>query len=228
MRRNKKATIKIPWDSEIFGIPTYEIIHLSEKSLRQTTRLRGHFTARIEPLSPQRVLLYRYGFYYCGTLIQPYCTKKTFRYFTLKDGRVEVNKDVPLKDLLAISHGAFNDGRFQRDFNIGREAADKRYDVWLRKLYKSKNVFGLLYNGRCIGFFGFRGHRIRLHAICKEYRGKGLAKYLWSAACKELFDRGHQELVSSISVANTAAVNLYVSLGFKFRNPLDVYHKVNI
>ena len=59
-----------------------------------------------------------------------------------------------------------------------------------------------------------------------EHRGRGLARHLWSAVCTDLARRGERELTSSISATNLPALNLYVSLGFRFRNALDVYHRV--
>jgi len=65
-----------------------------------------------------------------------------------------------------------------------------------------------------------------LHALGAKHRGRGLARHLWSAVCAELARQGALELTSSISATNLAALNLYVSLGFRFRNPVDVYHRV--
>jgi len=53
-----------------------------------------------------------------------------------------------------------------------------------------------------------------------------LAKYWWHATCCELFGAGHLEVTSSISAINMAVLNLYASLNFSFRNPLDVYHRL--
>jgi ribosomal protein S18 acetylase RimI-like enzyme len=74
------------------------------------------------------------------------------------------------------------------------------------------------------GFFAFSRNKILLHALSESFRGKGLAKYFWSAACEKLFSQGFSELISSISASNLAVLNLYASLGFRFRKPLDVYH----
>jgi hypothetical protein len=38
----------------------------------------------------------------------------------------------------------------------------------------------------------------------------------------EVLAAGHAEVKSSISAANVAVLNLYASLGFSFRHPLDV------
>ena len=57
-------------------------------------------------------------------------------------------------------------------------------------------------------------------------RGKNLAKYWWSAVCSERFGAGSTEVTSSVSAANVAAINLYASPGFRFRNLVDVYHRL--
>lgn len=225
MEKNKYF-VKIPWDSAVFGTDAYEIISVSERVLRAVNGAKGHFSVKIDPLSPKKELLHRYGFYYCDTLIQPYCPKESFRCFSLEKGRIILSKEVPLKKLIEISHGAFSFDSFHRDFNLRGELADLRYDKWLANLYKSNHVIALIYNGKCIGFFAHIRNILKLSAISNEYRGRGLAKFVWSAACKALFDKGYREIISSISVSNCAIFNLHISLGFKVRNPVDVYHKL--
>ena len=60
----------------------------------------------------------------------------------------------------------------------------------------------------------------------KKYRGQGLAKFWWSLVCCRLFADGFDEVSSSVSAANLAVLNLYASLGFKFKEATDVYHKL--
>lgn len=189
--------------------------------MKKALKLKGHFTVRVDPLSSKK-FLHEYGFYYCDTLIEPYCRQSDFKY--CKHDDVKLSRSANIEDLVAISHGAFY-GRFHRDFNIDKRLADLRYDTWLRQLYDAGNVFSIMFDNVVAAFFGYSANKIVLHAMAKKYRGKGLAKYLWSAACKELFAMGHGEIASSISISNIPAVNLYRSLGFKFRNPLDVYHR---
>lgn len=214
-----------PWDKKAFGINTYEIVNPTEEVLKKTLDMDGHFTVKIDPLADSEPL-YRYGFYYCGTLIEPYCRKEHFRDF--RDDRVTLKRKVAdFAELKNLSDGAFVHGRFHRDFNLDRELADRRYANWLSQMYEEDNVFSLYYNGELAGFFGFSGPQILLYTHKPRYRGKGMAKYFWSAACRELFSYGHDELISSISAANMPILNLSVSLGFKFRRPRDVYHKLN-
>jgi len=222
MKNSLKYVVKTPWDSRALGIDTYEILTLSEEAMDEVLSLRGHFTVKVDPQFPQEILHAR-GFYYCDTLIEPYCEPNRFIHF--KHEKASLSSDIPLDNLIAISHGAFY-GRFHRDINIPKHLADLRYDLWLKDLYNEGNVFGLMFENDLAGFMGFSGHKMCLHAIHERYRGRGLGKYLWGTACKELYKRGHKELVSSISVSNMPTLNLYSSLGFRFRKPLDVYHKL--
>lgn len=216
--------IKTPWDSKIFGINTYEVVSISDEVMKKISGMKGHFTVRISPALSSKVVN-DYGFYYCDTLIEPYCSKQNFKCFGNKD--INISYKSGIDNLMKISNGAFICGRFHRDFNIDKKLADLRYDNWLKEFYKSGNVLGLIYKNDLAGFWCVAGNKIRLHAIGKNYKGKGLGKYLWSAACMELFRQGHKELISSISTSNAAILNLYASLGFKFRNPVDIYHKLN-
>ena len=178
---------------------------------------------RVDPLSSKKVL-FECRFYYCDTLIEPFCTAESFIDF--QHDSVHLSKSTPVEDLISISANAFFNGRFHRDFNIDKNLADLRYTLWLKDLHQTKNIFGLIYYKELAGFWGYSENKIVLHALGSDYRGKGLAKYFWSAACRELFQQGHSELISSISFSNTPALNLYISLGFRFRNSYDLYHLV--
>ena len=212
-----------PWDTAAFGLNTYDIPTVSVAALEQASKTLGHYSVKVDPLASKK-LLHDYGFYYCDTLIEPHCTPDRFVFHGHE--AVSLARDTPLETLMEICHGAFFFGRFHRDFNLDKTLADLRYDNWLKQLYHAGNVITLLYQGEPAGFFGVSNNKLVLHAVSEKFRGGGLAKYLWSAACQDLFGRGHQELTSSVSAANLPVVNLYASLGFRFRNSLDVYHRL--
>jgi len=213
-----------PWDAKTFNIDTYEIIRYEEEVFKTIHNMPGHFTIKVDPLEDKK-LLHKYGFYYCDTLLEPYCKKDKMTFFS--DEAAGISCSAPIDKLVAISNGAYTHGRFHRDFNLSKPLADLRYDNWLRDLHERGGVFALTYKNEIAGFFGTNGNLIVLHALSDQYKGRGLAKFFWSAACMHLFDQGHEELKSSISATNLSVLNLYASLGFKFRNPHDVYHKLN-
>lgn len=212
-----------PWDTAAFGISAYEISVPSAEALEMSMQLPGHYTVRVDPLASKQ-LLHDRGFYYCDTLIEPYCAEDRFNAFD--DTDVSVSKDWALESLLRICHGAFLHGRFHRDFYLSRAKADKRYDNWLSQLHGAGNVYGVLYRGELAGFIAVDRNKLILHAIAESLRGQGLAKYLWTPVCRILYKNGYRELTSSISASNLAVVNLYSRLGFVFRNPVDIYHKL--
>lgn len=212
-----------PWDSAVFGVEAYEITDYSREALELTVHVPAHYTVRVDPLASKQ-LLHEYGFYYCDTLIEPYCALDRFSGF--EHPSVRVSRDVALNPLLAICHRAFSHGRFHRDFNLQQTQADRRYENWLAQLHSSGKVYGLLYGDELVGFIAVDGNRLVLHAITESLRGKGLAKFLWTPVCKALFEHGYDEVMSSVSTANLAAVNLYSTLGFRFRNPVDLYHHI--
>jgi len=213
---------KTPWDAVVLGCETFELKAATPEAMAKMREVPGHYTVKADPLSDKRIL-HEEGFYYCDTLIEPFCA-----YGQLAgEGHADatLTRDVPSEQLLRICHGAFTHGRFHRDFAIDPALADRRYDEWLRQLHAAGTVSGLLHRGTLAGFCAAVANKLVLHALAPQYRGRGLAKYWWTALCMALFEAGHREVVSSISVANLAALNLYASLGFRFRKPVDVYHR---
>lgn len=213
-----------PWDSAVFGMPTGELLEYTEAALHQAMEVPGHYTIKVNPLENKR-LLHEYGFYYCDTLIEPHCTGSRLRFVQHTDA--SISKSIEINDALAICHGAFAHGRFHRDFNLPQSAADLRYDNWLKQLMGDRQAYGLYWQGVLAGFIGYSGNNLLLHAIAEQQRGKGLAKFWWSAVCKELLEAGNGEVHSSVSVSNLAIVNLYASLGFSFKNPQDIYQRIS-
>jgi len=212
-----------PWDRVAFGIDCFELADSSPALLEQALQTPGHYTVKVDPLASKQALQRR-GFYYCDTLLEPWCTPP--RLVRVERADVAVDDAPALETVLAICHGAFAHGRFHRDFNLDSRCADQRYDNWLRDLHRERKVYGLCYQGDLAGFIACAGDCLVLHALSERYRGKGLARYFWSMLCARLFAQGLPEIRSSISAANLAALNLYAGLGFGFRKPVDVYHRV--
>ncbi len=212
-----------PWDAAVFGLHTAELVEYTPDVLEQTLQTPGHYTIKVDPLESKE-LLHKHGFYYSDTLLEPYCAAGKLEILMQPD--ISISKEVNWQDLQPICHGAFVHGRFHRDFNLDSASADLRYDNWLRELHGQRQVYGLFWQGELAGFIAHSGNSLVLHAVAETCRGKGLAKFWWSAVCRELFSAGHLEVKSSISATNMAALNLYASLGFSFRNPLDIYHRL--
>jgi RimJ/RimL family protein N-acetyltransferase len=213
-----------PWDARALGVETFEVKRVTPEAMALVAAKPGHYTVKVDPLSSKR-LLEESGFHYCDTLLEPHCARGEL--VVHSRAGIVVSNDVPLERLLPICHGAFEHDRFHRDFDVPTAAADTRYDNWLAQMHARGQVYGVSLDGKLLAFIALVGPRLVLHAVAKESRGQGLAKYLWSAACVHFFDvLGRDHLESSVSAANLPVMNLYASLGFRFRNPRDVYHRL--
>ena len=103
--------------------------------------------------------------------------------------------------------------------------ADLRYDNWLKQFHEKDAVYGLYWRNELAGFIAHDANNLVLHALAESQRGRGRAKYWWSAVSSDLLAMGHDDVRSSISAANLSALNLYTSLGFTFCQSIDVYHR---
>lgn len=219
---NAKLIKRTPWDCAALGYDAFELADAGPEAISQVGA-PGHYTVKVDPLASKQ-LLHRNGFYYCDTLIEPYCEAENLR--LLPHAAAGFDRRTALEPLVAVCSGAFQHGRFHRDFNVERSLADQRYENWLRTLHAANKVYGLTWQGELAGFIAREGGKFVLHALGAKHRGRGIGKHLWSAVCADLVSEGEHEISSSISAANVAALGLYASLGFRFRKPLDVYHRM--
>jgi len=215
------AVRPVPWDSAAFGFDVFEVVEPTPAVLA-SLRAPGHYTVKLDPLASKESLQ-AHGFHYCDTLIDPFCAAAAF--VPRPHPSAACRRGGPLEPLEAMSRDAFAHGRFHRDFEVAHELAERRYANWLRTLHREGKVLTLDWDGAPAGFIAHEGTKLVLHAMDRAWRGRGIAKHLWSAACALLVREGAAEVSSTVSAANLAVVNLYASLGFRFRNPLDVYHR---
>ena len=212
-----------PWDTAVFDIPCFEIDKPDEPALALAAATPGHYTVRIEPLADKE-LLHRYGFYYADTLIEPSCTPE--RFIARPHPEAGIDPSPRLEDLLPLCDDSFVYGRFHRDFNLHPAQADQRYKQWLSQIHQKGGVLGLTFKGELAGFIAHEEGDLLLHAVAEQFRGRGLAKHLWTAAIEQLFRQGITDIFSSVSAANLAVLNLYASLGFRFSQVEDIYHRL--
>jgi L-amino acid N-acyltransferase YncA len=213
-----------PWDQAVLGYPAWELREYSAAALALADATPGHQSIKVDPLADKRAL-HEHGFYYTDTLLETAAVPAQLRPLTVPD-RLVIGRQFDPEAMLAICHGAFAHGRFHRDFQVDPAAATLRYDNWLRQLIAAGQVYGLFADGRLGGFIGYSGDMLVLHAIAPAYRGQGLGKYWWRLAIDALLADGRTQVTSSISAANLAVLNLYASLGFSFRHPQDIYHRI--
>ena len=107
---------RVPWDSAALGCEAYELPSAAPEMLA-LARGPGHYSVRVNPLADKRTLHQR-GFYYCDTLIEPFCTAGAFK--PQPHPAAGLSRAPGLEPLLALCRGAFRHGRFHRDFRTDR------------------------------------------------------------------------------------------------------------
>lgn len=214
-----------PWDKRNFHIETYELTHLSEEALKQTNETEGHFTLKVDPFENTENLR-KYGFYYVDTLTEPVCKRENLKVYE-QEG-ITLTRDYRKDEIINIAEEAFTNGRFHRDFNIPSFMADRRYMNWVNDLIEKDLILSLNYEGELAGFYAYEGDKVLLLGMHKKFRSKGLAKAFTSHGCREQFKlQGTNVLRTSISPANVASLNLFITLGFRLKRTIDIYHKLN-
>lgn len=213
------------WDKRNFHIDTYEVTATTEEAFKQTNETEGHFTIKVDPFENTENLK-KYGFYYVDTLTEPVCKKDKLQIY--RQEGIKLSREYDTDDITRIAEEAFTNGRFHRDFNIPSFMADRRYMNWVNDLIEKDLILALYYKDNLAGFYAYEGDKVLLLGMHKTYRNKGLAKAFTSHCCREQFKlQKTDELRTSISPANIASLNLFISLGFRLKSTIDVYHKLN-
>lgn len=236
----------VPWDSEIFGHPFYEIMFPegtavangslhdlltflraeSEGKCLLFTRVRPSDIGMIRRLSGE-------GFYQVETVVEPFRDlrsfqpKKGFAALRLRPAVVE-----DMSHLLALARGAFSMDRFHLDPNLSNDRAGYRYEYWLGNGFKSGESIMAYENaktGKIVGFCHIKEITrtevdFSLAAIDKSLHKTGLGVMMYSDCLAECRNRGYESIRTRISVNNTDVLNIYSHLGFLFRRPMATLH----
>ena len=134
--------------------------------------------------------------------------------------------------LLSIAESAFDSGRYHADPRVPRALANARYRSWLDNALgcpgSGTRVFALGPAGHPTGFF-----HVEIEAAAADLRlsavdsagNPGIAGFaLYAGVLQALASQGVQRVSARLSATNTAVVNLYAALGFRFAEPEIVRH----
>ncbi|WP_130860573.1 GNAT family N-acetyltransferase [Gracilibacillus phocaeensis] len=214
-----------PWDRRNFAIATYQLTEYREEALQETNKVEGHFTIKVDPFADKSILQ-QYGFYYVDTLSEPFCKREHF--LADRAGDITFTKDYDNDQVLTIAEGAFQGGRYHRDFNVPNDLADLRYRNWVKDLIDQDLILAYVQQGNVDGFFAYQEEHVLLMAMHKRVRGKGFATPFAAACLQEQWERTDADkLITSISPSNPASLNVFLGVGFRMGPCKDIYHKVN-
>lgn len=189
-------------------------------------------------------VLQRAGFYFAETTLVPFsvfrkndalnrfmAAKASFvpARYSLDDLKLTImdrRDSAQYATVKAIAAESFSDDRIHLDANCPKDIADQRFCYWVDDLLADEAVvFYLLEHlGACTGFMACKGEDLILAGFAQRYIKSGLGDFLWLSVLEDMYKQGITQTHSCISANNTPVLNLYVRLGFKFKDPSVTLH----
>lgn len=125
-----------------------------------------------------------------------------------------------------IAGSSFTDDRFHTDPHCDPLVADRRYQLWVDQMLsdESHQFYTMHHKGQVIAFMIQKDTTLPLAGFSQAYTRSGLGDYFWLSTLLAMQKQGHSKVSTGISTNNTAVLNLYSRMGFRFRNPTAVYH----
>jgi GNAT superfamily N-acetyltransferase len=240
---------KIPWDSESFAHPIYEL--QCERTAHPL--LRRHLPALLESFATDRPVLAwakialnevalgsvltEHGFYPVETMVELHLPLDRFQPVVSRTPqgltlRPATSEDLPRLQQLARS--AFYADRFHVDHNLDRRGADERFGRWIdRAMRDCEPVFVYEDHSRAspLGFFHVREVSrnpktidLSLGAIDAAYQKLGFGLLLYQSVLTECKSRGYTIAETRVSINNLDVLNVFARLGCSFLNPVLTFH----
>lgn len=236
----------VPWDSQIFNIPFYQL-KISENDTFSANTLNGLLEFLGEKTGGKCLvfvkvgsakvminqLLTDQGFYHVETAIEPYRSLNKFKFERRFDELcLRIAETTDKQKMFALARNAFSVSRFHLDPNIPNERADYRYEYWLENGFQSKDpiyVYESIKDGNLIGFCHLKEVTkdmidFSLAAVDMKAQKIGLGLFMYGECLKASKNLGYKQITTRISINNIGVLNIYSHLGFLFRNPTSTFH----
>lgn len=235
----------LPWDGEIFGFGVADYRPRSVDALERSASdvmdaLEGWALRHAVELVACRVpadaattstLLAAAGFRFIELQTQATLARLDSERLSPCRLTVRTAERVDHEPIAAIAGSAFAYGRYHSDSLFPRHLADRRFRAWIQRAISEPSPT------TWIGVVGPPGQPAAfLHAeleagvadirlTAADPARAGLAgPELVLGALHALASRGARRVTARLSAANSAAMNVYASLGFRFHEPALVFH----
>jgi ribosomal protein S18 acetylase RimI-like enzyme len=236
----------VPWDSEIFGFPFFEL-RISDyfrglpdclddflKQIISTNRKKCLVFVRI-PATEILVIksLTDRGFYPLETMVEIRRSLKTFKPGrTFERLRLRPAAGDDKTKILAIARHAFSKDRYHLDPNLSDERAGYRYEYWLNNGLENNDhvlIYEDVSKNKSLGFCHLKDIDpttvdFSLGAIDPAYQKTGLGVMMYNQCLSLCKKQQKNQMLTRISINNMEIVKLFSSLGFLFSRPKLVLH----
>ena len=238
---------KVPWDSELYGFPFYELKcdnipsevldkYLSTWLSDLPINCQCLVYTKIPSISVAlNKVLVSHGFYPIETLFELHLPLGRFKPIRLRQdihSNLSLMEESELPEVIKIAKSAFSKDRLHIDPHLPPDKAGERYARGVEKgfqegdkifTYKEKTI------GKILGFVHIQEDSkktvtLNLGAVDITYQGTGIGVLIYQNVLEECKALGYQAANTRISGNNLAVINLLVSLGFKFHKAFQISH----
>lgn len=237
----------IPWDSELFGFPFYELKcgqtppeildkHLAtwlaslprEKACLVLARLNPDQVATAAALAAQ-------GFYPVETMLDFELNLARLHIIIKHEvTRHRLRRAVPadLAETRAIAGKAYTTDRFHLDPHLSSAKADQRYAQWIENSFRAQEpVFVLedVEKARVIGFIQCRDKAPKVLDVClsavrPELQNSGVGVLMYQQLFVEHWERGYKKALTYVSSNNIRGIKLTLRYGFTVSKATQCLH----
>lgn len=235
------ACARVPWDSELFGFPFYEL----KCADADPEALAGHLGGGLDSLPRDRAclalarlppaqtriagILARHGFYPVETMLDFDLVLARLNLIVKHDPeRYRFRRATPadLPVVRDIAHGAFAADRFHMDPNIALDKANQRYADWVEKSFLAGDPVFVLEEMdplHVIGFIQCRDLAPRIVDVClsavhRDIQNSGVGVQMYQHLFLDYRARGYRKAVTHVSINNLGGVKLTLRYGFTVSN----------
>lgn len=233
-----------PWDEEIFGVP---IAQIESFEVKNSEIAASSFEKFKEWLTSEDIRLCSARIPQSHVIEVAFLQGQRFKFvelnfcpelaldFTTQESEEEIDIKVVQKadwdEMVRIASQVFKIGRFHNDPELGPVLGNLRYKHWMQNSLRDPDqiTYKVMWQNRMAAFFVCQSDDDRvvnwqLNAMLPEFVGKGIGKRIWKEMMLHHSEEGLVKVRTSISSHNAAALNLYVSLGFRFLEPSVTLH----
>lgn len=237
-----------PWDTEIFG---YKVVNIDSWETKTTDEL-DHLADKLEKvclIEDVKVIVWKVdstanemidflqnrNYKYIEMSIVPFIDPLTANLDDISDEALESVRIANKNDfgkLKEIARTSFRNDRFHKDPNFNNVDADRRYVYWLENsINDGDQIYAIFSDKEPAGFFTIKiderhkSAELGIECISPRFQGRRLGTIMNMVNLYNLKERGFIHFETQISVSNLSIFNLYVSLGFKFKNQKICFHK---
>lgn len=241
------AFAKIPWDSELYGFPFYDL-KLGDASPDRIEPLLGNWLGQLPAaksclvvtgIKPRAValarILTRQGFYPVETILELHIPVARFRprpmaRFQKMHFRPAQAADLP--SMQAIARDAFSTDRFHLDPNLPSEKADERYARWVAAGFTNGEALFVMEDkptNRIIGVAAVKetppnAYHVTLAVMDKNYHHTGAGAFLYQSIMNDCQARGFKLAIANISINNVSSLKSAERIGFTTHDALTRFH----